>query len=266
MLRDHEEYSIPITENALATAILFADDTTLLASSLENLERQLELVEEFCSYSGARLNPHKCKVLTLDSNHAVPPHPRLNLVPTGVPIRYLGIWLGHGLSDSAQVKVIEDKFYASFLKWGCRARTWRGRRLLVNTMILSQLWHYTMVLIIPPTTIAKWQSMVTKFVISRKTQATDRLISTMSSGLAYHRKVGLKIPHIASHIAKQRITRLQLLVQSDREPETLWTHLPKILWNRCVGNFNCPFFWDVLLIAPNIRTTLLQLEMMPPFW
>ena len=68
LLRDHEEYSLPFSEEHFATGLFFADDTTLISSSLEDLERQLELVQEFCTHSGARLNLAKCKVLTLNGH------------------------------------------------------------------------------------------------------------------------------------------------------------------------------------------------------
>ncbi|KAH9095241.1 hypothetical protein Ae201684P_013357 [Aphanomyces euteiches] len=53
LLRNHEEYSLPFSEELFAMAMFFADDTTLVSSSLEDLERQLELVQEFCTQSGA---------------------------------------------------------------------------------------------------------------------------------------------------------------------------------------------------------------------
>ncbi|KAH9111270.1 hypothetical protein LEN26_005361 [Aphanomyces euteiches] len=61
LLRDHEELGIPFSETRIATTLLFADDTTLLASSSENLERQLDLVEELCGFSGVKRNRHDFK-------------------------------------------------------------------------------------------------------------------------------------------------------------------------------------------------------------
>ncbi|KAH9148152.1 hypothetical protein AeRB84_008395, partial [Aphanomyces euteiches] len=160
LLRNHEEYSLPFSEELFAMAMFFADDTTLVSSSLEDLERQLELVQEFCTQSGAKPNVSKCKVLTLNGNQDVPRHPRLSMVTSGTPTKYLGILFGHRLSDQVQINALSDSFYQSFITWGCRARTLRGRRLLANTMMLSKLWHYTAVIHIPEDTVAKWQSMV----------------------------------------------------------------------------------------------------------
>ncbi|KAH9071724.1 hypothetical protein Ae201684P_009143 [Aphanomyces euteiches] len=68
-----------------------------------------------------------------------------------------------------------------FITWGCRARTLRGRRLLANTMMLSKLWHYTAVIHIPEDTVAKWQSMVYKFILTRKRHKQDKHMSLINS-------------------------------------------------------------------------------------
>ena len=129
------------------------------------------------------------------------------MVPSGTPVRYLGILLGHHLDDQVQINALSDSFYQSFVTWGYRERTLRGRRLLVNTMILSKLWHYTAVIHIPDKTIAKWQSMVNKFIMARKRHKEDSFMSMINPGVAYHPTIGLHIPHLASRIRTQRVYR-----------------------------------------------------------
>jgi hypothetical protein len=267
LLRDHDELGFFFSNETgvPAVSLLFADDTTLISSSLHDLERQLELVDEFCSYSGARLNRAKCKVLTLNSMQPVDHHPRLNIVPTGVPIRYLGILLGHALDDQVQINAIEDKFLASFMLWGCRARTLKGRQLLTSTMILSQLWHFTAVIPIPQATLVKWQTMVIKYVLGRKLQHGDKFIQLIHTGWAYHQTLGLKIPHIPSMVQYQRVTRMQLLVQSGDEP-LLWTIIPKYYWQRCMVPFCRPGHWDALLSPPLLRTEIIRPAILPKLW
>ena len=98
--------------------------------------------------------------MTLNDHQTIVQHPRLNMVASGIPLRYLGIHLGHQLDPQRQLNTISDAFYTTFVEWGCRARTLKGRRLLVNTMILSKLWHYTAVLPVPRDLVSKWQTMV----------------------------------------------------------------------------------------------------------
>ncbi|KAH9148253.1 hypothetical protein AeRB84_008335, partial [Aphanomyces euteiches] len=70
MLRNHPEYGYAFSDSGIASVLLFADDTTLISSSVGDLESQLELVDEFCRHSGAKLNRNKSKVLTLDNTQS----------------------------------------------------------------------------------------------------------------------------------------------------------------------------------------------------
>ncbi|KAG9412905.1 hypothetical protein AC1031_015796 [Aphanomyces cochlioides] len=57
-------------------------------------------------------------------------------------------------------------------------------------MMLSKLWHYTAVIHIPEDTVAKWQSMVYKFILTRKRHKEDKHMSLINSGVAYHPSLG----------------------------------------------------------------------------
>ncbi|KAH9079079.1 hypothetical protein Ae201684P_019074 [Aphanomyces euteiches] len=217
---------LPFSEELFAMAMFFADDTTLVSSSLEDLERQLELVQEFCTQSD------------------VPRHPRLSMVTSGTPTKYLGILFGHRLSDQVQINALSDSFYQSFITWGCRARTLRA------------------VIHIPEDTIAKWQSMVYKFILARKRHKEDKHMSLINSGVAYHPSLGLRIPHIASRIRAQRVQRLQLLVQTDNEEPSL-SVLPKQLIRRCMEPFARHSSWDCLIAPIVVAENLGQLASYP---
>ncbi|KAI9919546.1 hypothetical protein PsorP6_017313 [Peronosclerospora sorghi] len=47
LLRSHDEYGVFLNADHTATSMFFADDSTLLGSSISNLQAQLELVEEY---------------------------------------------------------------------------------------------------------------------------------------------------------------------------------------------------------------------------
>ncbi|OQR84007.1 hypothetical protein ACHHYP_14030, partial [Achlya hypogyna] len=152
MLRELPHLGIPLPGGDTATSIFFADDSTLLSFDLPSAVEQLEIVREFCDVSGARLNEPKCMTLVLNG-HMDPADVDggglLNVLPSGAPVKYLGVVFGHALPLHHQINQLNDRFLASFQQWGCRARTIHGRRLLTNTMLLSQLWHITAVLPVP---------------------------------------------------------------------------------------------------------------------
>ncbi|KAH9087938.1 hypothetical protein Ae201684P_014483 [Aphanomyces euteiches] len=222
MLRNHPEYGYAFSDSGIASVLLFADDTTLISSSVGDLESQLELVDEFCRHSGAKLNRNKSKVLTLDNTQSVFEHPRLNMVPSGTPVKYLGIELGHQLDPMLQINPSATSFTSRLPHGRVEQETLKGRRLLVSTMILSQLLHYTMVLPIPDKYRAKMAVHGQQVVMSRRTLAEDKYLALAPSGLIHDSKTGFKVPHIASVIRKQRVTRLQLLVQADQDEPPQW--------------------------------------------
>ncbi|KAH9120872.1 hypothetical protein AeMF1_007142 [Aphanomyces euteiches] len=133
-------------------------------------------------------------------------------------------------------------------------------------MILSQLWHYTMVLPIPDNTVRKWQSMVNKFVMSRRTLAEDKYLALAPSGLIHDSKTGFKVPHIASVIRKQRVTRLQLLVQADQDEPPQWAILPTDRLSRCMYPYSRVANWDFMMYHPIPNNKLVQFKLLSPFW
>ncbi|RHY20139.1 hypothetical protein DYB32_010099 [Aphanomyces invadans] len=120
MLRAAPELGIPMPDGTSMTSVFFADDATLLSNSLESADHQVDsIVATFCVASGATSNLRKCTTLVLNSNE--PPvgrasAPAITLADTGVPIRYLGIYVGHNLDPAYQVQLINDRYLQAFAK------------------------------------------------------------------------------------------------------------------------------------------------------
>ncbi|RLO10454.1 hypothetical protein DYB28_009497 [Aphanomyces astaci] len=194
------------------TSIFFADDSTLLSKDLPAAVEQLGIVEEFCAVSGARLNQTKCQTLVLNG-HLDPADTDggglLNIVPSGQPVKYLGLMFGHRLPSDYQLNLVNERFLSRFQHWGYRARTLQGRRLLANTVMLSLLWHVTAALPVPPAMVQSWQSMLNRYILGRKTAPTDRHHPLPSSPQQFDLRLGLGLPHVASRIRAQRLQLLQ---------------------------------------------------------
>ncbi|OQR84004.1 hypothetical protein ACHHYP_14031, partial [Achlya hypogyna] len=191
----------------------------------------------------------------------------LNVLPSGTPVKYLGILLGHALPAHHQANLLNDRFLASFQQWGCRARTIQGRRLLVNTMLLSQLWHVTAVVPVLPQLVARWQSMVNRFILSRKTLPTDRYRPLVHPTWMYDIPAGLGLSHIASKLRAQRLARLQLLM---RGPSPLSPPLQELVlrqYQRTMGLLHRPTHpYDFLDYYPCTSSTWLTLRELHPLW
>uniref|UniRef100_K3WR62 Reverse transcriptase domain-containing protein n=1 Tax=Globisporangium ultimum (strain ATCC 200006 / CBS 805.95 / DAOM BR144) TaxID=431595 RepID=K3WR62_GLOUD len=162
LLRSHEEFGVCLTEDHTSTGVFFADDTTLLGGSIASVQAQLELVEEYCKGSGAKLNLGKSNLMALN------PEPDLSSAPWPESVKFLGIPFSQSPVNDDIVNFLEQRFYDGFKMWYRRARTLRGRLLVAQTMVLSRLWHYTQHVSIPSSVVKRWQSMLNKFVLSRK--------------------------------------------------------------------------------------------------
>ncbi|CAI5747279.1 unnamed protein product [Peronospora destructor] len=204
LLRSHEEYGVCLTEDHTATSLFFADDSTLLGSSIVNLQAQLGLVDEYCQGSGARLNLTKSVLLSLNRHHVCPFMPEVKILGPTDSVKYLGIPFSQSLVDERILEDLDQRFYEGFKSWYRRARTLRGRLLVAKTMVLSRLWHYTQHVVIPRTVVRRWQSMLNRFVLSRNHERNSKIIQLIPSEFLYQRRSdgGLGIPNLDAHLKR----------------------------------------------------------------
>ncbi|RHY37861.1 hypothetical protein DYB38_006892 [Aphanomyces astaci] len=271
MLRAQPQHGIELPSGDIMTSIFFADDSTLLSNSLPAAVAQMEIVDEFCSVSGARLNQRKCMTLVLN-DHLDPADIEadelLNILPSGQPAKYLGVLFGHRLPVDFQVQILRDKFLAAFPMWGGRARTLQGRKLLVSTMLLSMLWHVTTAVPIPQHIVDEIQSMTNKFIVGRKTLRTDKFRALLDRPLQHDKAMGLGIPHIASIIRQQRLARLQQLMANPSGDGTpSWRPLVHRQFARVMGQlYRDSYPFDFLFYFPNMSSKWIALRELHPLW
>ena len=265
MLWDQPGVTLPHGDTL--TSIFFADDSTLLSQSLEAAVEQMAIVQEFCDVSGAKLNQSKCMTLVLNG-HLDPGDidngGLLNVLATGQPVKYLGVLFGHALPLHHQVTHLNDKFLACFQQWGCRARTLQGRKLLVNTVMLSLLWHVTTVLPVPEPMVQGWQSMLNKYVLGRKTDPTARYRPLLQRTWQYDPILGLGLPHVASKLRGQRLQHLMAGSSATSPP---WQPLVLSQFSRTMGKlYRATHPFDFLLYHPNTSSKWLCLWELHPLW
>ncbi|CAK4100546.1 unnamed protein product [Aphanomyces euteiches] len=183
-----------------------------------------------------------------------------------MPIRYLGILFGHNLAPNYQVNLLTDKIQRALHRWGCRARTIAGRRLLVQTVVLPLIWHCTAVVVIPPGTIQRWQALINRFIQNPVTDPSQRTVSLIQAAHQYDRTVGWKTPHIDSIVAAQRLQRLHLLVTAQDTDSELWSNLATTLFRKTTEPHYRPGMFDFLHYKLNPRTAHAQLARLPPLW
>ncbi|KAF1315212.1 putative Pollike protein, partial [Globisporangium splendens] len=269
LLRSHEEYGVCLNADHTATSTFFADDSTLLGSSIPNLQAQLGIVEEYCRGSGAKLNLSKSMLLALNRNQDCPLLPGVHVLGRTETVKYLGIPFSQSPVDDNIVEFLEQRFYDGFKAWYRRARTLRGRLLVAQTMVLSRLWHYTQHVSIPSSVVKRWQSMLNRFVLSRKHDREASHIQLIPREFLYQRRSdgGLQIPSLEAHLKRQR---LQLVLQfmravtadGVRNWTTASTELLKLVLPR-TGGCNA---LDFLTISPLRHGDMIKWKLTSAWW
>ncbi|EGZ12673.1 hypothetical protein PHYSODRAFT_250345, partial [Phytophthora sojae] len=125
-----------------------------------------ELVEVNCQGSGAKVNLRKSALMPLNRKAICPFASEVRCMKPSDTVKYLDIPFGQQVTKDHILAELNSKVFRSFGVWARRARTIRGRLLLVHTVILSTLWHFTPHTSVPKDYIQRWQRMINKFVLS----------------------------------------------------------------------------------------------------
>lgn len=269
LLREHEEYGICLNDEHTATGMFFADDSTLLAGSVANVHAQLELVNCYCLGSGAKLNLAKSILMPLNRRLPVPSNCGLPVLEFGTSTKFLGLPIGQHDTTDELLGFLDQRYYDGFRQWYGRARTFRGRLLVAQTMVLSRLWHYTVHVDVPKAQVQRWQSLLNRFALSRSYERDARSIQLIHSDFLHGPRStgGLQIPVIQERLKKQR---LQLLLQYMRtllRPTVRsWGTATMELHKTSLPRFGPISPTDILFYHPNRHGTMIQWSVATSWW
>ena len=93
------------------------------------------------------MNQDKCVVMPLDRNTDLPTSDQvcgLSVLQDGSSVKYLGIPFARHAVTTQVINSLENALQTSTATWLRRARTVQGRRLLASSVILSRLWHVSL--------------------------------------------------------------------------------------------------------------------------
>lgn len=121
----------------------YADDVIVVISGQNDLQVLLKLIEKFMFVSSARINCTKCETLLVGQWAGGKPK-----LPDGLfwgkgGIKYLGVFLGDGLTQQKNWEGILEKIRGRLEKWRWLIpnMSYRGHTLVVNNLVASSLWH-----------------------------------------------------------------------------------------------------------------------------
>lgn len=269
LLRAHEEHGVCLSADHTATGMFFADDSTLLASSIPNLQAQLTLVATYCAGSGARLNLSKSVLLALNRRVTCPELPGVHVLRRSDTTKYLGIPFGQHSVDNTIVEFLDQRFYDGIKAWYRRARTLRGRLLVAQTMVLSRLWHYTPHVLVPLAVVRRWQSMLNRFVLSRKHDRDAQHVQLIPADFLYQRRCdgGLGIPTLNATLKRQRLgLLLQFMSAAGQLCQRDWTTAGAELLTSGLPRYGGRTALDFLTISPLRHGELITLSRDATWW
>lgn len=143
----------------------YADDTSVIVTSDLGISSLFHLFARYETASGAKLNVAKSSGLLFGSwktrdHHVVP----LDWSPEGITV--LGAYLSNSGEELWAGKV--NSVTSSCASWSKRSLSFHGRALIVNSLVLSQLWYLGANALMPPTVLKDINSVVFDFLWSGK--------------------------------------------------------------------------------------------------
>ena len=148
-----------------------ADDTTFFASSINSIYSILRVLKTYEDASGSKCNFEKTELLTIGESQIDPT--RFNITIKNDYIDILGVTIGndreqsilHNWNDRVQSCI------SILRRWKSRRLSFRGKALVVNSLVLSRLNYLVSILPVPDWVISSIRKAVTEFIWSGKPPA-----------------------------------------------------------------------------------------------
>ncbi|PPR01210.1 hypothetical protein CVT24_006120 [Panaeolus cyanescens] len=177
-LRQSNLKGLQIDDRERLIASLFADDTTVYLSQNDDIEGLYNILERWCSASGAKFNVTKTEIIPLGSKEyrenliesrkinqeANPIRHDIHIAETGEPVRVLGAWVGHEIDQSAIWQKVIDDINDILRRWNKGFPTQEGRRLIVGMYIAGKTQYLARVQGMPEDIEDRIQRIINQFM------------------------------------------------------------------------------------------------------
>lgn len=207
--------------------ISFADDVTGLVTDLHHAPIFLGHVQEFCEATGMCLNVDKTVIFPFrpwtDSDSALQDLLRqcgARVLDNGEHTRLLGLAVGPQCDPNFQLTQLLNRFQKLCVIWRWRARTLRGRVLLLKTVVLSTLWHFLSSQAVPRSDLQLFNPLMRNFV--NNTPSSNVMDQAVRSQFPskWHAVAsqdgGLDLPSVTSSVELLQVNLIRQLVRQCR--------------------------------------------------
>ena len=250
--------------------VAFADDTTWIASSKEQMERTIQIAEDFFELNDIQINGKKSKLITVNSRESFN-NSKIKLGEEWVQAerkskttRFLGIWLGNKLCES-QIKTRAKELVRSTVKILNTKKMTGAQVSYINNMCIVPKLTY----MLQTSKLSKRALDVIQSPIIGLAKHKLGIARTVSNSIIIHRNLGncnalwdqLLAKQITSLHARtnsagpeEMLTRIRIsqgLLLIGASEENWYENLPKTIGSLWKNNLAC----QVMLKAKELHTT-----------
>ena len=197
--------------------IQLADDTTIFMKDLRSLKAAIQTFLDFEKVAGLKINLEKCEIIELGPiklNRLSMYKELENIKVNRGPFKTLGIWFsrnkreGTNLNFEGRMQNIKTTLQI----WRQRNLSWKGRVMIIKTLILSQVTHLLGMIFTPNSFLEELDKLIFNFLWNNKPPRIKRetIIATVKDG-------GLRMPDIyAFHIAQKVLGMKNLILEEGK--------------------------------------------------
>ena len=126
----------------------FADDTTIFLSDIDSLIRLQTILKLYEDASSSKINFNKSQALW-SGNYKDRYDKPGNMIWSNFSIKILGINFDNFISDNSNWEKIKDNIAKKIHIWNRVRLSLRGKKLIINQIVLSKLWYIGQIYTIP---------------------------------------------------------------------------------------------------------------------
>ncbi|KAG7496752.1 hypothetical protein JOB18_024398 [Solea senegalensis] len=169
---------------AVCKMISYADDTNIMVKDEKSLNVALDIIDNYCAASGAKINEKKSTIMYCGAVARSPG--RWQFREEKACVRVLGVYLGcDGVAarDQTWHEVLE-KIKKTLGMWKMRKLTLKGKVVVLNSLILSKLNHVLQIYDLPEQTLTEINNAISTFLWGsrRNMIAHKTIINKQSNG------------------------------------------------------------------------------------
>ena len=195
----------------------FADDTTLLLTDEQSITETFSTFDLYQRASGAKINKGKCKGLWCGAfAQRTDQLFGFEWYNDFIPDKILGQYFGNVDCTQRNWEAKIQKIQNIVAAWRHRDLSFKGRALLINTLLTSTLWYNVTSLSMPPWAVTQIERLIYDSFWNYKHPLVNRNILALPLG-----EGGFNIPLLQTRIHAFRLTTLKRLLSGE---DAHWKH------------------------------------------